>query len=111
MQGLASGVGTVLGTCIRIPCEVLKQRLQVSLAWLPTHQALGESSQPMQLHACSQRCLHLYLQRQTCLYMPPKSNYLALQIPIEARSGLCALDDCIGVALLTAVAVLKECKT
>jgi hypothetical protein len=31
MQGLASGVGTVLGTCIRIPCEVLKQRLQV--AW------------------------------------------------------------------------------
>ncbi|EIE27152.1 mitochondrial carrier [Coccomyxa subellipsoidea C-169] len=29
MQGLASGVGTVLGTCIRIPCEVLKQRLQV----------------------------------------------------------------------------------
>jgi hypothetical protein len=28
MQGLASGVGTVLGTCIRIPCEVLKQRLQ-----------------------------------------------------------------------------------
>lgn len=29
MQGLASGVGTFLGTCIRIPCEVLKQRLQV----------------------------------------------------------------------------------
>jgi Mitochondrial carrier protein len=29
LQGLASGVGTFLGTCIRIPCEVLKQRLQV----------------------------------------------------------------------------------
>lgn len=28
MQGLASGMGTFLGTCIRIPCEVLKQRLQ-----------------------------------------------------------------------------------
>lgn len=34
MQGLASGVGTVLGTCIRIPCEVLKQRLQVCAAAL-----------------------------------------------------------------------------
>ena len=32
MQGLASGVGTVLGTCVRIPCEVLKQRLQVCAA-------------------------------------------------------------------------------
>ncbi|GMH35620.1 hypothetical protein BSKO_03488 [Bryopsis sp. KO-2023] len=29
MQGLASGLGTLLGTCVRIPCEVLKQRLQV----------------------------------------------------------------------------------
>lgn len=29
MQGLASGVGTLLGTAFRIPCEVLKQRLQV----------------------------------------------------------------------------------
>lgn len=29
MQGLASGVGTLLGTALRIPCEVLKQRLQV----------------------------------------------------------------------------------
>ncbi|KAK9805827.1 hypothetical protein WJX73_004404 [Symbiochloris irregularis] len=29
MQGLASGVGTVLGTCIKIPCDLLKQRLQV----------------------------------------------------------------------------------
>lgn len=28
MQGLSSGIGTFLGTCIRIPCEVLKQRLQ-----------------------------------------------------------------------------------
>ena len=28
IQGLASGIGTFLGTCIRIPCEVLKQRLQ-----------------------------------------------------------------------------------
>jgi hypothetical protein len=27
-QGLASGVGTLLGTCVRIPHEVLKQRLQ-----------------------------------------------------------------------------------
>ncbi|KAK9825138.1 hypothetical protein WJX81_003067 [Elliptochloris bilobata] len=30
-QGLASGVGTVLGTVTRIPAEVLKQRLQVGL--------------------------------------------------------------------------------
>lgn len=29
MQALASGVGTMLGTVVRIPCEVLKQRLQV----------------------------------------------------------------------------------
>ncbi|CAK0784707.1 hypothetical protein CVIRNUC_007911 [Coccomyxa viridis] len=29
MQALASGFGTVLGTVVRIPCEVLKQRLQV----------------------------------------------------------------------------------
>jgi hypothetical protein len=29
VQGIASGAGTVIGTCIRIPCEVLKQRLQV----------------------------------------------------------------------------------
>ncbi|CAD7705384.1 unnamed protein product [Ostreobium quekettii] len=29
LQGLASGVGTILGTAFRIPCEVLKQRLQV----------------------------------------------------------------------------------
>lgn len=29
IQGLASGVGTVFGTCIRIPCEVMKQRLQI----------------------------------------------------------------------------------
>jgi len=29
VQGVASGVGTVFGTCIRIPCEVMKQRLQV----------------------------------------------------------------------------------
>lgn len=28
IQGLSSGIGTFLGTCIRIPCEVLKQRLQ-----------------------------------------------------------------------------------
>lgn len=28
MQGLSSGIGTFLGTCIRIPCEVIKQRLQ-----------------------------------------------------------------------------------
>jgi hypothetical protein len=33
VQGIASGAGTVIGTCIRIPCEVLKQRLQVWL-WL-----------------------------------------------------------------------------
>ena len=31
MQALASGFGTVLGTVVRIPCEVLKQRLQVSV--------------------------------------------------------------------------------
>ncbi|CAG9466256.1 unnamed protein product [Pedinophyceae sp. YPF-701] len=30
MQGLASGLGTVVGTAIRIPCEVMKQRLQVA---------------------------------------------------------------------------------
>jgi hypothetical protein len=29
LQGLASAVGTFLGTCVRIPCEVMKQRLQV----------------------------------------------------------------------------------
>lgn len=29
MQGLSSGIGTFLGTCIRIPCEVIKQRLQI----------------------------------------------------------------------------------
>lgn len=29
MQGLASGAGTLLGTGIRIPSEVLKQRLQI----------------------------------------------------------------------------------
>lgn len=28
IQGLGSGLGTLLGTCVRIPCEVLKQRLQ-----------------------------------------------------------------------------------
>ena len=28
VQGLASGIGTALGTCLRIPNEVLKQRLQ-----------------------------------------------------------------------------------
>ena len=28
LQGLSSGIGTFLGTGIRIPCEVLKQRLQ-----------------------------------------------------------------------------------
>jgi Ca2+-binding EF-hand superfamily protein len=28
IQGVGSGVGTLLGTCVRIPCEVLKQRLQ-----------------------------------------------------------------------------------
>eukprot|EP00951_Prasinocladus_malaysianus_P050254 scaffold678499_cov73-Prasinocladus_malaysianus.AAC.1 len=27
--GLASGMGTLMGTAIRIPCEVLKQRLQI----------------------------------------------------------------------------------
>eukprot|EP01025_Chloroclados_australasicus_P046462 TRINITY_DN5125_c0_g3_i1.p1 TRINITY_DN5125_c0_g3~~TRINITY_DN5125_c0_g3_i1.p1 ORF type:complete len:657 (+),score=78.61 TRINITY_DN5125_c0_g3_i1:122-2092(+) len=31
IQGLSSAVGTLLGTCLRIPCEVLKQRLQVGL--------------------------------------------------------------------------------
>jgi hypothetical protein len=29
VQGLASAVGTLLGTCVRIPCEVMKQRLQI----------------------------------------------------------------------------------
>lgn len=28
-QGLASALGTAVGTSIRIPCEVMKQRLQV----------------------------------------------------------------------------------
>lgn len=28
IQGLGSGIGTLFGTCVRIPCEVLKQRLQ-----------------------------------------------------------------------------------
>ena len=28
VQGLASAVGTVLGTCVRIPMEICKQRLQ-----------------------------------------------------------------------------------
>jgi Ca2+-binding EF-hand superfamily protein len=28
IQGLGSGLGTFFGTCVRIPCEVLKQRLQ-----------------------------------------------------------------------------------
>lgn len=28
-QALASAVGTVLGTCVRIPMEICKQRLQV----------------------------------------------------------------------------------
>ena len=35
VQGLASAVGTVLGTCIRIPMEICKQRLQARPeAWL-----------------------------------------------------------------------------
>jgi len=28
IQGVGSGLGTLFGTCVRIPCEVLKQRLQ-----------------------------------------------------------------------------------
>ena len=28
VQGMSAGVGTLVGTCVRIPCEVLKQKLQ-----------------------------------------------------------------------------------
>eukprot|EP01023_Acetabularia_acetabulum_P007399 TRINITY_DN1319_c0_g1_i1.p1 TRINITY_DN1319_c0_g1~~TRINITY_DN1319_c0_g1_i1.p1 ORF type:complete len:468 (-),score=93.66 TRINITY_DN1319_c0_g1_i1:178-1581(-) len=38
IQGLSSFIGTLLGTCLRIPCEVLKQRLQVGL-----HGNVGEA--------------------------------------------------------------------
>ena len=40
MQALASGVGTMLGTVVRIPCEVLKQRLQVRAYPLQGHLAI-----------------------------------------------------------------------
>ena len=39
--GLASAVGTALGTGFRIPCEVLKQRLQAGV-----HADVGEASRP-----------------------------------------------------------------
>lgn len=55
MQALASGVGTVLGTIVRIPCEVLKQRLQVGHHTTLTALTMGTS------HAYIVRCVMLAL--------------------------------------------------
>ena len=78
MQGLASGVGTVLGTCVRIPCEVLKQRLQArARGWLSLHEhptLLDRHDRP----ACGS------MLPQLCRWWRPRVSRTITAVPSEA---------------------------